>query len=353
MPIRAVMKSFVESAPAIRVAAASPSMSLGDVRHAASRTAVLIVNYNGGTWLGDALDALARQTVSGFEVIVVDNGSTDGSDDAVRARHPEVRLIHAGRNLGYAAGNNLAARFAAGARFLALLNPDAVPEPDWLEAILDAALRHPDSGSIASRTINASDGSLLDGAGDVYHASGLAWRRGHRERSADNYRAEEEVFSACGAAALIRREAWDAVRGMDESFFCYMEDVDLGFRLRLAGYTCWYCPAAVARHVCSASTGRQSDFAVFHGQRNMVWVFIKNMPDVLLWALLPAHLALNLAAVLVLARRGQGRIAWRAKREALSGLADVLRKRRAVQALRPVRPARVWRALRFGLPLRR
>ena len=137
-----------------------------------------------------------------------------------------------------------------------------------------------------------------------------------------------DVFAPCAAAALYRRDAFEDVAGFDEKFFCYFEDVDLAFRLRLRGYRCMYVHAAVVNHVSSGLSGYRSDFAVYHGERNMVWTFVKDMPGPLLWRYLPQHVTLNLAALLFYPWRGQGRAVWRAKFDAIRGLPDVLRQRR-------------------------
>ena len=142
---------------------------------------------------------------------------------------------------------------------------------------------------------------------------------------------DAEVFAPCAAAALYRREAFDEVGGFDEEYFCYFEDVDLGFRLRLRGYRCLYVHAAVVRHVSSGLAGYRSDFAVYHGERNIVWTFFKDMPGPLLWLYLPQHIALNVAALLYYPWRGQGNVVLRAKFDALRGLPSVLRRRRLVQ----------------------
>lgn len=314
---------------------------------------VVIVNYNAGDLLLDAVHALERQTFRNFQVIVVDNASTDGSILALRANAPQIQIIEAGRNLGFAAANNLAVRGAPAARWIALLNPDAFPEPDWLAELMRAALEHPDCASIASRTLDARNPSVLDGAGDAYHMSGRHWRRGYGCGAAGRFGAVEEVFSASGAAALYARAAWEEVGGFDERFFCYAEDVDLGFRLRLAGYRCLYVPTAVARHFGSAISGHRSDFAVYYGQRNLVWAFVKNMPGPLFWLLLPYHVALNLGALATLASRGQGSVGLRAKRDALRALGEIWRERRRAQAARKAPLRTIWRALEKGLSLPR
>jgi GT2 family glycosyltransferase len=309
--------------------------------------AVVVVNYNGKPWLADCLAALQRQSFGDFIAVVVDNGSSDGSEEAVaQLRDPRFRLLRAGRNLGFAAGSNLGASEVPGAPFVALLNPDAFPAPDWLARLRDAARAHPEAAAFGCHLVDAQDAARCDGTGDEYHISGRAWRRDHgapAELAAQ--RPEAPVFAACAAAALYRRDAWDAAGGLDEDFFCYMEDVDLAFRLRLAGWECLHVPQAVCRHVGSATTGRRSDFSVYHGQRNLVWVFVKNMPAPLFWLLLPLHLLMNVGALLLFVLRGQPAVAARAKRDAVARLGAMWRKRAAIQSARTIGAAALWHVL--------
>jgi GT2 family glycosyltransferase len=175
---------------------------------------------------------------------------------------------------------------------------------------------------------------LLDGTGDVYHVSGMAWRRDHGAPAERGESRAGEIFGPCAAAALYSRAALEEAGGFDESYFCYHEDVDLAFRLRLRGHRCRYVPEAIVRHVSSGITGRRSDFATYHGHRNLVWTYAKDMPGVLLWAFLPLHLLMTLASIAVCASRGQLGVILRAKRDALRGLGAVLERRREVQASR-------------------
>jgi GT2 family glycosyltransferase len=298
--------------------------------------AVLIVNYNAGAYLGRCLEALSRQTVRDFRVVVVDNASTDGSADGMEERFSNVRLVHAGRNLGFAAGNNLALEHAGRVEWIALLNPDAFPAPDWLEKMVLAAFAYPQCAFFGCRMLLAERPELLDGTGDVYHASGVAWRRDHGVPAVRGESAAGEIFGPCAAAALYSRAALEEVGAFDESYFCYHEDVDLAFRLRLRGHRCRYVPEAIVHHVGSGITGWRSEFSTYHGQRNMVWTYVKDMPGVLFWLLLPLHLFANLAAIAVCAARGQLGVVLRAKRDALRGLGRVLRQRREIQARRSV-----------------
>ena len=321
-----------------------------DSSSSATEVLVVIVNYNAGELLARAVAAMKCQTFTGFRLIVVDNASSDDSLVLLRGSHPETEVLPAGANLGFAAANNLAVQRFRGSRWIALLNPDAFPEPDWLQTLVEAAREDAGIAALASRTVDARDTTLLDGAGDAYHISGRYWRRGYHCAAQHRHEQREEIFAACAAAALYSRAAWEQVGGLDEDFFCYGEDVDLGFRLQLAGYRCLYVPTAVAYHYGSAVTGERSDFSTYYGQRNLVWVYFKNMPAMLLWPLLPYHLILNAAALLGCALRGQARVAFRAKVDAVRGIAGAWRKRSAIQRLRRASVARIWALLAGGRP---
>ena len=314
------------------------------------KVTVIIVNWNGGRFLDRCLSALLSQTGAPHEIILVDNASSDASLDIV-GRFPSVRLLAQNENLGFARANNLAIEAAsAGSEWIALLNPDAFVEPRWLETLLLAAHDYPIFDVYGSKLVNAADPAVLDGAGDTYHISGLAWRTGNGAAVSSFSERAREVFSPCAAAALYRRSALVKVGGFDEDYFCYVEDVDLGFRLRLAGYRCLYVPSSVAHHFGSGTTGgKHSDFAVYHGHRNLVWTYVKDMPGNLFWAFLPLHLAMNLAALLVFTFRGQGRIMFRAKRDALLSLPKMWAKRRQVQRNRVVSCKAVLSVMSKGL----
>ena len=310
------------------------------------KVSVIIVNWNGGCFLERCLAALIDQTVKPHEIIVVDNASSDGSVEIVR-QFPLVRLIALDRNKGFAQGNNLAIEVASvESEWIGLINPDAFAEPRWLETLLVAAESNPGFDVFGSKLINAGDTKLLDGAGDAYHLSGLVSRMGHGSSVPTSAENEREVFSPCAAAALYRRSALRELGGFDEDYFCYVEDVDLGFRLRLAGYRCLYVPRSMAYHVGSGTTGGQhSDFAMYHGHRNLVWTFVKDMPGILFWLLLPLHVLLNLVSIIWFALRGQGDVIWRAKRDALLGLPKMWLKRQHIQKTRVASIGEVWQQL--------
>lgn len=316
---------------------------------------VVVLNWNGEQFLERCLAALLEQTCRPHEIILLDNASTDGSL-AIMLRYPAVRVIALEQNTGFARGNNIAFDAASiGSEWFALINPDAFAAPRWLESLLDAAVSNPNFDVFGSKLVNALTPTLLDGVGDVYHMSGLIWRTAHGvpvSAIADSY---SEIFAPCAAAALYRRNAFEKVSGFDEDFFCYVEDVDLGFRLRLAGYRSLYVPQSVAYHIGSGTTGgKHSKFSIYHGHRNLVWTFVKNMPSVLFWLLLPLHVLLNLVSIAWFCMRGQGAEILRAKRDALLGVPKMWRKRQQVQKVRVASIGDIWRMLdKRLLPIRR
>jgi N-acetylglucosaminyl-diphospho-decaprenol L-rhamnosyltransferase len=304
---------------------------------------VIVVNYNAGAHLSRCLAALAAQTHRDFEAIVADNASNDDSFAAARANcaDPRFAFVANDANLGFAAANNRAAQSARGT-WLALLNPDAFPEPDWLERLLEATRRHPEAAIFGSTQLQDTDPSRLDGCGDAYFAPGLPWRGGYDAPVSALPPDDAETFSACAAAALIRADVFRAMGGFDATFFCYCEDVDLGFRARLAGHRCVQARRAIVRHVGGGSSGGGAT-ARYYGTRNLVWTFFKNMPLPLLICLAPLHLATLAALLARAAARGQGRLVGRALVDAAAGLQGILRRRTARAAtMRAIARALTW-----------
>jgi GT2 family glycosyltransferase len=314
----------------------------------APRVGVVIVNYNAGEYVALAVESLLAQTMPPHRIVVVDNASTDGSTAGLAELHPSVDLVVPGRNLGFAAGNNLGVRRCVDCELVALLNPDAFVEPAWLETLVASADRHQEYAVFGSRLLLHGDDRFLDGTGDCYHVNGVGFRR-DGGAPADVAPATGESFSVSAAAALYRRSAFAEVGGFDESFFCYYEDTDLAFRLRLAGFRCLYVADAVARHVGSVTAGLTSEFTVYHSARNQTWTFVKNMPGLLLWLYLPQHLLLSALIVLRAIPQRRGLAALAGKRDALRGLPRVLRQRRRLQAGRRVGALEVRRTMTRGL----
>lgn len=306
---------------------------------------VLILFWQSEQYLQRCLEALKAQTYQDFEVILLNNGASQPPDPRVLATFQDlaVKQVRSETNLGFAGGNNLAARSASG-EYLVLLNGDAFPEPDWLETLHQAALTHP-GHCFASRLLQADNPALLDGEWNVYHASGLAWRKNHNQPATKSATEPRLVMSACAAASAYPRTAFNQVGGFDEEFFAYMEDLDLDVRLQLAGHPFLYLPQAIVRHVGSGSTGYRSDFATYYGHRNLIWAFVKNMPGFLFILLLPAHIFFNLLYLLAGLFMPSGKALFRGKRDALRGLPAILKKRHAVQSQRIISPRKFARLL--------
>ncbi|MFP4395476.1 MAG: glycosyltransferase family 2 protein [Anaerolineales bacterium] len=286
-----------------------------------AETTVVIPNWNGRRLLGRCLDALQAQTYQDFDIILVDNGSTDGSVAYLREHFPEVRVIVNEENRGFAAATNQGIRAAGGpraSRFIATLNNDTEAAPRWLAALVAAMETEPQVGMCASAMFFAHRPEMINSAGIAVDRAGIAWDRLGGAPLAALGDAPEEVFGPCAGAALYRRAMLEEIGLFDEDFFAYMEDVDLAWRARAAGWRCLFAPQARVLHHHSATGKEGSPFKSFHLGRNKVWLLLKNYPARELWHHAPLALFYDLAAVLyaLLVRRDlhalRGRLAgWR------------------------------------------
>jgi GT2 family glycosyltransferase len=240
------------------------------------RVTVVIPNWNGERWLERCLRSLQAQVGADCEILVVDNGSSDGSVETVRRCCPEARCLELKKNAGFAAAVNAGIRAARG-ELVALLNNDTEADPGWLAALVAALDRYPDVALVASRMLQDGRRELLDGAGDALNWYGIPSKIGYGEPDGARFDEEREVFGACAGAALYRRSLFAEIGLFEESFFAYIEDVDVSFRARLAG-RCLYVPGAVVYHVGSATAGRNSDFALRLATRNQLLLVVRNFP---------------------------------------------------------------------------
>ena len=287
---------------------------------------VIVLNYNGKGFLDGCLSSLASQTYSDFEVIVVDNGSRDGSPEYIEENYPWVRLAKNDENLGFAGGTNVGIRAAKG-EFIITLNNDSRADSRFIEELIKP-MADPEVGVCAAKML-FPDGRI-NSAGICISRSGAAWDRGMFEPDRGQYEFVEEVFGACAGAALYRREMLDEIGLFDEDFFLYLEDVDLAFRARLAGWKCLYVPGARVIHHHGGTAGVGSDLAVYYGNRNIVWYPIKDFPFRLLITSLPFIVARNLAVIPYYALRGQGGVILKSKLDALKGVVKMMEKRKDV-----------------------
>jgi GT2 family glycosyltransferase len=307
---------------------------------------VIVVNWNGEHLLEACLNSLMRQSIENVELILVDNGSTDGSVALVRKQFPDVTVIALDTNTGFSAGNNAGIRRARG-RYVAMLNNDAEPDPQWLEEIVKAFEDHPEIGFCASKIVLAVRPDLVDACGDFYTIEGVAGKIGHLEPE-ERYSKPNEVFGACAGAAVYRRSLLDDVGGFDEEFFAVHEDSDLSFRARLMGYRCLFVPSSIVYHQLGATIGNQSDLSVHFAQRNTEFVYLKNMPLGLLIKYWPVHMLADLASFVSHVQRGKTRAFLKAKLAALRMLPGMLAKRRRVQRMRRVSDVEIDRILLRG-----
>ncbi len=307
------------------------------VRGPKSLVSIIIPHLNGKHHLDDCLGSLRRQTFKNFEVLLVDNGSTDGSQDYVRRNFPEVCLLELGSNHGFTGACNVGYEQSSG-EFIILLNNDTEVEPDWLEVIVDAFNAKPNTGSVASKMLLFDRRDFLHTAGDYYRIDGIPGNRGVWKRDNGQYDVEEIVFSACGGAAAYRRSMLKEIGFLDDDFFFSCEDIDLAWRANLAGWDVVYLPTAVVYHKLKASggTGERSSF---YDGRNFLYIIWKNYPSVLFlrhWrAIMSAQLGISIKAL----RSWRGSSARARLRGQLAGLVGIFKmwpKRREIQANRVV-----------------
>lgn len=263
------------------------------------RLSVIIPHWNGKQHLEVCLNALRRQTFADHEIILVDNGSTDGSADYVREYFPEVHLLELGENRGFTGACNAGYRESRG-EFVCLLNNDTEADPGWLEAIVDAFDQFPQVGAVATKMLLFDRRDHFHSAGDYYRLDGIPGNRGVWQQDVGQYDQQEPVFSACGGAAAYRRTMLQEIGFLDDAFFFSCEDVDLSWRARLAGWEVLYVPEAVVYHKLKASGG-SGVTGSYHDGRNFLYIIWKNYPS----GLLRTH------------ARDIARAQWRITREAL------------------------------------
>ncbi|MDD5671846.1 MAG: glycosyltransferase family 2 protein [Candidatus Omnitrophica bacterium] len=238
----------------------------------------IVLNWNGKDVTSRCVDSLLKQTYQSLEIIVVDNGSEDGSLAMIRKKYGEnIRVIENGKNLGFAGGCNVGILASRG-EYVALINSDATVEKNWLEEMVKGIQLDENYGMAAGKIYFSNDKGLIENTGHVVYRDGLGRGRGRLERDQGQYDYDSTTFCPNGCAALYRRKLMDEIGMFDASFFAYADDIDVGFRGRLLGYECVYIPTAIAYHKLSASFGMLSPFKIFLLERNRLWVTIKCFP---------------------------------------------------------------------------
>ena len=319
-----------------------------------AETAVVIANWNGKKYLEDCLESLCGQSYRSFKIVFVDNGSADGSVDFVRENFPETEIIRLEKNTGFAKGYNIGMEKALEDKrveYVFVLNNDTKLHEKFIESMISCSQRHPDAGSVQPKVLNFFDPEKIDCAGILLSVDGVATNRGYAEKDGKKYDEEKEIFGATGAASLFTRKALEKTKlsegeYFDNSHFAYYEDVDLAWRMRLAGFKSYYCPKSVAHHVHSATAGGISGFKAYYLNRNRFFTLIKNYPLCRLTAILliftPVRYIFLLFRVIMKKGRkgaefsGQSKMMvakeiLRAWGSVVANIPDLVKKRRAIQ----------------------
>jgi len=294
---------------------------------------VIVVNWNGKHFLETCLTALRRQTFREFETILVDNGSTDGSVEYIRAEFPEVNLTSLNENRGFT-GGNIAGYERARGELIVLLNNDTEVDPRWLEELHKASREYPSAGSFASKMLLFDERKRIDICGFAMTEAGLTIDLGRGELDGQEWSEPRKVFGACAGAAAYRRSMLEDVGFFDHDFFGTYEDGDLSFRAQLRGHECVFVPGAVVYHRLTATMKSYPARQAFLSQRNIEFVYLKNMPLGLMLRSLPQRVLYEFGGAAYFFKQGAGMAFLRAKLGVIRQLPVVLRKRRQIQRRR-------------------
>ena len=243
------------------------------------KVTIVIPNYNGKHFMQPCLQSLEHQSCSDFEIIVVDNHSSDGSLEYMNENYPEIRIIALDENYGFSRAVNEGIK-AAHTPYVILLNNDTTVDERYVESMVKAIERSPRIFSVSSKMIQMYHPELIDSAGDLYTLVRWGVCRG-TGRSIANYNKADRIFTACAGAAIYRKSVFEKIGYFDESHFAYLEDIDIGYRAKIYGYINMYCPDALVYHVGSGTSGsKYNSFKVKLSARNSIWLNYKNMPTV-------------------------------------------------------------------------
>lgn len=269
-----------------------------------AKTTIVIPNYNGMKYIDGCLSSVYQGFVVP-EVILVDNGSTDGSLSLVKEKYPSVKIVEFDKNTGFSRAVNEGIKTAR-TKYVLLLNNDTVVGQEMTARLEEAMEEHPEIFSAGAKMINLHEKNKLDGAGDFYCALGWAYARG-KDRPADSYNNPGRIFAACAGAAIYRRELFEKIGCFDENHFAYLEDIDIGYRANIYGYPNRYVPGAEVLHAGSAVSGsRHNAFKVRLSARNSIYLIYKNMPFLQILLNLPFLLAGYLVKLLFFSLKGMG-----------------------------------------------
>lgn len=337
--------------------------------------AVVIASWNGKKFLKDCLDSLAVQSYQNFKTFFVDNGSEDGSVDFIKENYKNhqffdrLEFIRFEKNTGFARAYNAGLEKALeddSIKFVLILNNDTQLDPGCLRELLTCAQRHPDAASVQPKVLNFFEQGKIDCTGILLSPDGVATNRGYGEKDQGQFDQESEIFGANGTASLFLRQALEKTQirkgeFFDNDYFAYYEDVDLAWRMRLAGYKSFFCPKAKLLHIHSATAKKIAGLKAYYLNRNRYFTLIKNYPAARLWFILlvlsPArYIFLLYSAIMKKGRKGQeisgqkktmvGKEIMRAWVGVIQALPKLLKKRKAIRHKTTVNPgeSRKWLA---------
>lgn len=280
---------------------------------------VIIPNYNGKTFLKELIPSILNQEGILLNIIIVDNASQDGSVAYIEENYPEVEIIQNNKNLGFAAAVNAGIK-SSKSEYVFLVNNDVELDPNCIFNLFECIKKDKKIFAISSKMIQYHDPEKIDDAGDEYTLLGWTKRVGYN-KSSDKYLKTREIFSACAGAALYQKNILKEIGYFDENFFAYLEDVDLGYRARINGFTNLYCPKAIVYHVGSGTSGsRYNEFKIKLAARNNIYVPYKNMPRPQLLLNSPFLILGYLIKYLFFLKKGQGSVYLQGLKEGLQSL---------------------------------
>jgi len=238
---------------------------------------VIVVNWNGKKYLDKCLSSLKSQSFSDIEIIVVDNGSVDGSVELIEKNYSDIRVIKNTKNYGFATGNNIGIRASKG-KYIATLNNDAMAERDWIKNLISVAEKREDMAMFAPKILSYNNTGLIESSGMLVYPDAIAKCRGYLEKDGEKYNKMEEILLPSACAALYRKNVLFTAGLFDDDYFAYCEDIDLGLRIRLLGFGCIYVPEAKVYHHYSATSRNNLPFKIYLIERNRLWTLIKIFP---------------------------------------------------------------------------
>ncbi|AOY75536.1 glycosyltransferase family 2 protein [Clostridium formicaceticum] len=298
------------------------------------KVSIIIVNYNGAKVLLDCLNSVFKQKYKHFEIIVVDNNSTDHSIKLLEAYREKINLIILKENKGFTGGNIEGLKHAGG-DYIVLLNNDTEVTSEWLGNLIAPMEQHPEIGICASKMVKYGTNSI-DSAGDGCTTTARGFKIGENE-SADNYTESKFVFGACGGAVAYRRKMIEEIGFLDDDFFLIHEDTDLNFRAQLAGWKCYFVHDAIVYHKVRSTIGEMSDIAVYYSIRNAEYVRIKNLPSLLVVKYFHHYILQEIGTLLYFCiKHRKWKMYLKAKLDVLKSFPMLLSKRKKNQKKRKV-----------------